>query len=113
MNIMRNKSESVGILVATVIFCALVSVVLVAYLSMISSQRKLSFRSQVWNQCIPLCEAGIEEALAHLNYSGTYNNFAINGWVLSGGAYRKERPLNGGRLRMAISTRSEERRVGK
>lgn len=88
----------------TILFCSLVGVVLVAYLSMVSTQRKLSFRSQVWNQCIPLCEAGVEEAMSHLNYYATLNNFAANGWVLSSGAYRKERMLNGGRLRMAIGT---------
>ena len=91
-------------LVATLIFCVLVGLVLVAYLSMLSSQRKYNFRSQVWNQCIPLCEAGVEEAMAHINYGGTANNFAINGWGLSAGAFRKERSLNGGRVFMAIST---------
>lgn len=104
MRIKRNTCETGGVLVATIIFCVLVGLILVAYLSMISSQRKLAFRSQVWNQCIPMCEAGVEEAMAHLNYYKTLNNFAINGWVLSSGAYRKQRTLNGGTVRMAIST---------
>jgi hypothetical protein len=104
MKINRNNSEAGGVLVATLIFCIMVGSVLVAYLSMISSQRKLAFRSQVWNECIPLCEAGVEEAMAHINYAATpANSFAVNGWVLSGGAYRKERHLNGGFVRMAIT----------
>ena len=93
-----------SVLVITVVFCALVGAILVAYLSMVTSQHKFSHRSQVWNDCIPLCEAGIEEAMAHLNYEGTRENFAINGWGLSHGAYRKQRTLNGGQLEMAIST---------
>ena len=90
-------------LVVTIIFCALVGIVLVAYLSMLRSQHKFTHRSQVWNDCIPLCEAGVEEAMAHLNYSGTLNNFAINGWVLSGNCYRKELNVAGGIVRVAIS----------
>src|SRR5688572_17544644 len=93
-----------GILVVTIIFCSLVGVVLVAYLSMLKSQHKFTYRSQVWNDCVATCEAGIEEAMSHINYSGTTSNFAINGWVLSGGAYRKQRNINGGFVRMAIAT---------
>ena len=105
MNLGRGRQGKQGsVLVITVVFCGLVGVILVAYLSMVSSQHKFSHRSQVWNDCIPLCEAGIEEAMSHLNFSGTTSNFAVNGWQLAHGAYRKERTLNGGRLQMAIST---------
>ena len=97
-------SERASMLVITVIFCALVGLVLAAYLWMLQSQRKFTYSSQVWNSCIPLCEAGLEEAMAHINYSGTTTNFAINGWVFSAGAYRKELNLNGGTVRMAIDT---------
>jgi len=97
------SGERGGILVVTIIFCALVGLVLAAYLSMLRSQHKFTHRSQVWNDCMPLCEAGIEEAMAHLNYSGTLNNFAINGWALSGNCYRKEINVNGSIARIAIS----------
>ncbi len=104
MNILRNTRQRASVLVITVVFCGLIGVVLVAYLSMVSGQQKASHRSQVWNTCIPLCEAGVEEAMAHLNYSGTTSNFAINGWVLDAGAYRKQRTLNDGTIKMAINT---------
>jgi len=104
MRIIRRQPDSGSILVTTILFCSLVGVVLVAYLSMVGSQRKAVFRSQVWNECIPMCEAGVEEAMSHLNHEATLNNFAINGWVLSNGAYRKERSLNGGKVKMAIGT---------
>src|SRR3954463_13094446 len=96
--------EAAGILVTAIIFCMLVSIMLVAYLSMIKSQHKFAYRSQTWNDCVATCEAGVEEAMAHINYSGTTSNFAINGWTLSGGAYRKQRDINGGFVRMAIDT---------
>ena len=50
-----------SILVITLIFCMLIGTVMVAYLSMIKSQHKFTYRAQTWNNCIPLCEAGVEE----------------------------------------------------
>jgi len=98
------RSECGSILVITLVFCTLVGLVLTAYLSMLKSQHKFTYRSQVWNDCVATCEAGIEEAMSHINYSGTTSNFAINGWVFSSGAYRKQRNVNGGFVRMAIDT---------
>jgi hypothetical protein len=98
------SSERAGILVITIIFCGLVTLVLTAYLSMLKSQHKFTYRSQVWNDCVATCEAGVEEAMSHINYSGTSSNFAINGWTFSAGYYRKQRNLNGGFVRMAIDT---------
>ena len=92
------------VLVVTVIVCGLVGVVLAAYLAMISSHNTFTHRSEVWNECIPLCEAGVEEAFAHLNYSGTTSNFAINGWTFASGAYLKNRTLNDGYCEMVISS---------
>lgn len=96
------KAQAGSILVMTVVFCALIGLILAAYLSMIKSQHKFTFRAQTWNNCIPLAEAGIEEAMAHINHVNTTTNFAVNGWVLNNGFYRKERSLNGGTIRMVI-----------
>src|SRR5687767_12495291 len=104
MKIRRQNSETGGMLVITLIICGLVGVMLIAYLSMVSSQHRFSQRSQVWNNCMPLAEAGVEEALAHINYIGTQDKFATNGWTFSGGFYRKERSLNGGTTRMLVNT---------
>jgi hypothetical protein len=98
----RRSNESGSILITAVIFAALVGLALVAYLSLIKSQHTLTHRSKVWNDCIPLCEAGIEDALAHLNFSGT-TTFGINGWVFNANAYHKELTLNNGTIRVAIS----------
>jgi hypothetical protein len=95
-----------GVLVISLVICSLVGVMLIAYLSMVSNQHKLSQRSQVWNNCIPMCEAGIEEALAHLNHIDTTNNFAVNGWTSNSLQFHKTRPLNGGTTRIAISNDS-------
>ena len=103
---MRISTSQKGgsVLVITLILCVLVGLMLAAYLNLVGSQNKFTQRSQVWNNVIPLCEAGVEEALTHINYSGTTSNFAINGWVLSNTNYIKTRTNSDGRYQMSIST---------
>jgi len=99
----RHPRRAAGsILVITIIFCALIGLILMAYLSMVKTQHKFTYRAQTWNNCIPMCEAGVEETMAHINHIQTTTNFAVNGWVLNGGYYRKERSLNGGTIKMVI-----------
>jgi len=87
------------------VMCGIVGATLIAYLGMVSSQERFVHRSAVWNNCIVLCESGVEEALAHINHQNTASNFAINGWSYSSGAFHKPpRHLNGGRCEIMIST---------
>jgi len=97
----RNKSHG-GVLVITIVISALVGLMLAAYLSMVSTQISFTQRSQIWNNCIPLCEAGVEEALAHLNHQHTVSNFAINDWVEERGIYHKNREFDQGECLMRI-----------
>src|SRR6185503_2211550 len=54
-------------------------------------------RSLAWNGTVPVLEAGVEEALTQIHYTGI-TNLSANGWTYTiGGVYRKERPLGGGR----------------
>lgn len=99
---MRRSNESGSILLSAVILAALVGMALVTYLSLVKGQLRLTHRSRVWNDCVPLCEAGIEEALAHINFSDTAT-FGVSGWAFSANAYRKELTLNNGTVRIAIS----------
>ena len=60
----------------------LAGIVLASYLSMVGTQNSLSMRSQSWNRCIAVAEAGAEEALTHLNINGASNNNSYrNGWL--------------------------------
>ena len=107
MKLRKGKSTEGGVLVVTIVICALVGLMLSAYLSMVSSQHSFTQRSQVWNNTISMCEAGIEETMAHINHINTpSNNFAINGWVrdTSTGHFKKTRYLNGGTNHMDIDT---------
>jgi hypothetical protein len=107
MKLQKRKSNEGGVLVVTIVICALVGLMLSAYLSMVASQHSFTQRSQVWNNTIPMCEAGIEEAMAHINHASTpSNNFGINGWIkdTATGHFKRERPLNGGVCQMDIDT---------
>jgi len=102
MKLRRDSSNEGGILVITIVICALVGLMLSAYLSMVSSQHTFTQHSQVWNNVIPMCESGVEHAMAHINHKLTTTNFAINGWVKDGSVFRKKMYMNGGRCDMEI-----------
>jgi hypothetical protein len=99
----RNQRQG-GVLVTTLVICMLVGIMLVAYLALVSQQQVFTHRSQMWNHCVPMCEAGVEEALAHLNHAQTGTNFGINGWDFDGAMYRREREMNRGIFHVGIDT---------
>src|SRR5690349_19157458 len=92
----KTPIQSGGVLVITIVVCALVGLMLAAYLSMTANQQNMTQRSQVWNNAIPMCEAGVEEAMAHINHFNTTSNFGINGWTTLSTKYTKQRAVNGG-----------------
>jgi len=73
-------------LLLTVVITGLIGFVLAVYLTMVQNQNSANTRSQVWNSAMPVVEAGIEDALAHLNRHGT-TNLLCDGWTLSGSTY--------------------------
>ena len=76
----RNSEGSASTIVLVVML--LIGMTLASYLNLVSNQSISVQRSQAWNSVIPVAEAGIEEALAHLNRNGT--NRVADGWVLDG-----------------------------
>src|SRR3954447_7487776 len=100
----QQSSNRGSILAITLIMSALIGLLLAAYLTLIGNQNRFTQRSQVWNNAVPVCEAGVEEALAHINYSGTTSNFAINGWQLVNTGYVKSRTNEDVHYDMNIST---------
>src|SRR3989442_14858621 len=87
----QTSQQQGSILAIMLILSALIGLMLAAYLTMVGSQNKFTQRSQVWNNSVPVAESGVEEALAHINYSGTTSNFAINGWTVLGTNFVKTR----------------------
>src|SRR2546423_102263 len=79
--LVSKKSSSAGhILLLTIVITAIIGIALFAHLNVISSQNNFTVRSQVWNLCMPVIEAGLEEALAHAN-NLTTSNLATQNWT--------------------------------
>jgi hypothetical protein len=105
MKILRSQNHQDGsVLATTLVFAALVGIVVGALLMISRQQSYLTARSQSWCSEIPIAEAGIEEAMAHINSRPT--NFATHGWVKSGGVYFQQRSIGneGGYYYVTIST---------
>ena len=73
----------------------LVGLVLVAYLSLAKTQHSYNARTETWHSALPLAEAGVEEAMTHLNDTAD-TNLTDNGWSYSGGVYTRQRSIGGG-----------------
>jgi hypothetical protein len=80
-------------------------ITLLGYLNLVGSQYRFISRSQVWNEIMPFAEAGVEEALAHINYSGV-GNLSGDGWELIGTNYVKSVDLSSGAYKVWISNDS-------
>ena len=99
----HNHYERGNILAITMIITVLLGIVLASYLTMVGSQNKMTARSQTWNTCVGIAEAGIEDALTHLNINGTTNfNLACAGWTLSNGLHSVSRNLGAGYYSVTI-----------
>jgi hypothetical protein len=72
-----------SVLMITVCMSFVIGVVLLSCLSLVKSQNQAVARSQAWNICMPVVEAGIEEGMAHLN-NKRESSYAVNGWTQSG-----------------------------
>src|SRR5262245_61366775 len=88
------RSRQGSILMVTLCIAIIIGVVLIACLNLVKSQNQAVVRSQAWNACMPVIEAGIEEAMAHLNNPANVS-FAVNGWTQIGDVYSGTRNLQG------------------
>lgn len=97
------SNERGGTLVTCLIVIGVLSLSMLAAMNMVSTQRRIVGRTQFWNGAIPLCEAGLEDALAHLNYSGT-TNLGSDGWTATLTNYWRSNSMSGGYYYATIST---------
>ncbi len=81
MKIVASKHPQSGsVLLLTLLTCVIIGVSLAGYLEFARQQNQMVYRSQTWNLIMPACEAGVEEALAHLNTVMDQDR-AVNGWT--------------------------------
>src|SRR5437899_5879601 len=74
------KSQEGSVLVMAVVICALIGSVLCSYLVLISGRNERAMRALAWISEIPVLEAGLEEALTHLQ--DDKNNPTANDWTV-------------------------------
>ena len=88
-------------LVLTLVITAVAGLMLVAYLQMVKSQHYNTSRSQAWNSAVPVIEAGIEDALTHLNVHT--NSLFCDEWQQAGNIYWIQRNVPDGYYIVTIS----------
>jgi hypothetical protein len=81
----------------------ILGILITAYLSLVSARNNSCMRSQAWNACIAVAEAGVEEALSHAR-ENIETNMTANGWVKTGTNYFLTRRLDSNYFRVFIST---------
>ncbi len=86
----------------SLVLSSVFGLVLLGYLNLVSWNFRSSMRSQTWNETIPVAEAGIEEALAHLNERGP-DGLATDQWVESDSYVYMNRQLGAGRYQVWVS----------
>src|SRR5688572_9012072 len=75
----QSSQEAGNTLVVVLLITGLIVTALGSYLNLASTEHKTMHRSLSWNAALPLAEAGVEEALSHLNQNRT--NFPGDGWT--------------------------------
>src|SRR5207248_9904625 len=69
-------------LLVTVFTCGILTLLMASYLAMVNQQHLSVTRAQAWEQAIAMAEAGVEEAMAHLNDTNTITGlrWTLNKW---------------------------------
>lgn len=94
------KFQNGSVLMATLVITGILGLTLASYLTMIGTQNRSVVRSQTWNSSIPIAEAGVEEAIVHLNKNCLPNditrapvNWTADGWTAVTNGYQMTRYL--------------------
>ena len=97
MRPIHSQRERGNTLMLTLFFCLAIGMVLASVLKLIGGRYAMTVRSTDWNECIPVLEAGIEEAMTHIHDD---NSSSANGWTattVSGKlVYQKQRSFSDG-----------------
>jgi hypothetical protein len=84
--------QSGSTLMTTLVILGITGFLMITYLTLTQSQSQSTMRSQAWNLSMAMVEAGMEEAMAHLNVNGS-NTLAGDGWAQTGTGYTRSRWL--------------------
>src|ERR1043166_3725496 len=79
-----SKLSQGSVLIVTLSLTTILAVMIGSYLCLLRTQYLSVARAQNWNNALAVAEAGVEEAMAHLNSGVTVANLATNTWVSLG-----------------------------
>ena len=89
MTIRANQSKFRGsVLLITLLTAWVIGIALVSYLTLVANQNRTTYQSLTWNSCVPVMEAGVEEALTQIYYNDI-TQLGNNQWTYSEGLYHK------------------------
>jgi hypothetical protein len=87
----RLSKQAGSALVIVMMLAGIIAAALGTYLCLLSNENQTVMRSLTWNGAMATAEAGIEEALSHLNQS--LYDYSTDGWTPSGTNYFKQRSV--------------------
>lgn len=93
MKIRHGHQAAGNILIVCLVVSSIIGITLASYMKLVSNANRATYRSQAWNAAIPVIEAGIEEALAHINQRRT-NSWDVDGWTYKNDFYIKQRTID-------------------
>src|SRR5213596_753048 len=91
----RGREHQGSVLLITLMTAWVIGIALVSYLTLVANQNRRTYHSLTWNACIPVLEAGIEEALTQIHYQGI-ENYGAHQWTFNAGdqLYHKTHQVN-------------------
>ena len=101
MKVLKRKSQAGSALIIVMMISGILVAALGTYLTLVSNENQSVIRSLGWNNSLSLAEAGVEEALSHLN-SNLYN-YNTDGWTQSGTNYSKQRTMGNDQYAVTVS----------
>jgi hypothetical protein len=102
MKVQRSNQQG-AVLLVILMTSLILGITLASYLQYTSTQSRSIMHSQAWNVAIPYAEAGVEEALAHINDSVIGTNWALNGWTVVDNHFEKSGRIANGHYTAQIS----------
>jgi hypothetical protein len=105
IQVQKSRRQQGTVLFVSLAICAILGILIGSYLYLIQNQRLSVSRGQSWENALTVAEAGVEEAMAHLNSGIGTNSFGTNSWTdLGGGNYAKTNYLGSNYWAVTIST---------
>ena len=97
----HNRNAEGSALVIVMMISGILVAALGTYLTLVSNENQSVIRSLGWNNSLSLAEAGVEEALSHLNLN--QYDYSNDGWTQSGTNYSKQRTIGNDQYAVTIS----------